>query len=167
MRAELYTIEYDGPGALSIMARPRGGDWLADEIEAWREAGVDVVVSLLAPEEQTELELDEETSLCQHADLAFLAFPIPDRGIPSQLAAAERLITEIVEALKARKHVAIHCRMGIGRSAMIAAATLVALGEKPERAWASIEAARGLPVPDTPEQAQWVAQYTTLRQERS
>src|SRR5690348_13611226 len=110
MRAELYTIKYGGPGTLSIMARPRGGDWLPDEVQTWREAGVDVVVSLLAPEEQVELGLDEEASLCQHADLAFLAFPIPDRGIPSQLAAAERLITEIVEALKAGKHVAIHCR---------------------------------------------------------
>jgi hypothetical protein len=34
MRAELYTIEYGGLGTLSIMARPRGGDRLADEIEA-------------------------------------------------------------------------------------------------------------------------------------
>jgi hypothetical protein len=52
MRAELYRID---PGALSIMARPRGEDWLMNEIQAWQEAGVDVIVSLLTLEEQTEL----------------------------------------------------------------------------------------------------------------
>jgi protein-tyrosine phosphatase len=167
MRSELYTIKYDGPGILSIMARPRGGDWLPDEIQAWREAGVDVVVSLLTLEEQGELGLTDEASLCQQAHLVFHTFPIPDRSVPPQLAAAKHLITEIVEALNVEKHGAIHCRMGIGRSAMIAAAVLIALGETPERALVSVEAARGLPIPDTPEQAQWVAQYATLRQERS
>jgi hypothetical protein len=49
---------------------------------------------------------------------------------------------------------------------MIVAAVLIALGETPERALVSVEAAKGLPIPDTPEQAQWVAQYATLRQER-
>ena len=167
MRAELYTVDYDGPGALSIMARPRGGDWLPDEVQAWREAGVDVVVSLLTLEEQYELELDEEASLCQRAHLAFFTFPISDRGLPPQFAAAEQLISEITQALNAGQHVAIHCRFGIGRSAMIAAATLVALGETPEHALARIQAARGLPVPDTPDQAQWVAQYATLQQDTS
>jgi len=126
-----------------------------------------MVAPLLTPEEQMELGLDEEASLCQHAGLAFGAFPVPDRSVPSQHAEAERLIAEIVEALNAGKHVAIHCRMGIGRSAMITAAVLITLGETPERALASMEAARGLPAPDTPEQAQWAAQYAALRQERS
>jgi len=164
MRAELYSGGYGVPGTLSIMARPRGGDWLTDEIQAWRDAGVNIVVSLLTPEEQEELGLDEEASLCQGASLAFYAFAIPDRSVPPQQAEVERLIDEIVEALKTGKYVAIHCRMGIGRSAMIAAAALVELGETPEDALAKIQAARGLPVPDTPEQAQWIAQYALLRQ---
>ncbi len=50
------------------------------------------------------------------------------------------------------KHIAIHCRIGIGRSAMIAAATLVALGEAIERAFALVQEARGYEVPDTSEQ---------------
>jgi predicted protein tyrosine phosphatase len=166
MRAELYTVEHVGPGTLSVMARPRGGDWLPDEVQAWRDAGVDMVVSLLTPEEREELGLNDEASLCQLANLAFHAFPILDRSAP-QLAEAESLITEIVAALTAGKHVAIHCRMGIGRSAMIAAAVLVTLGGASEDALERIRAARGLPVPDTPEQAQWVAQFATLRQEMS
>lgn len=166
MRVELYTIEYAGPGMLSVMARPRGGDWLPDEVRMWREAGVSMVVSLLTQEEQRELALNDEASVCQLTNLAFRAFPIPDRSVP-QFAEVEPLIDDIVEVLTAGKHVAIHCRMGIGRSAMIAAATLIALGENPEHAVARIQAARGLPVPDTPEQVQWVAEYVSLRQEMS
>jgi protein-tyrosine phosphatase len=166
MRAELYTVEYEGPGTLSVTARPRGGDWLTDEVRMWQKAGVSMVVSLLTQEEQRDLALDDEASLCQLANLAFHSFPIPDRSAP-QFAEVEPLIAEIVTALNSRKHVAIHCRMGIGRSAMIAAAVLVRLGETAENALARIQAARGLSVPDTPEQAQWVAQYAKLRQEMS
>src|SRR5450755_3999154 len=33
MRPTLFTIERDHPGCLSTMARPCGGDWLAEEME--------------------------------------------------------------------------------------------------------------------------------------
>jgi protein-tyrosine phosphatase len=164
MRAELYRIERVDPGALSIMARPRGGDWLAEEIQAWQEAGVDVIVSLLTPTEQTELGLDEEAWLCAQHQLAFWPFPIPDRALPSENAEADRLVEEIVAALYAGKHVAVHCRMGIGRSAMLAAAALVTLGDTVQQAFDRIETARGLPVPDTQEQRRWVQQYAARRQ---
>ena len=39
MRAELYVIALDGRGTLSVMARPRGGDWLLDEIQARQSGG--------------------------------------------------------------------------------------------------------------------------------
>jgi protein-tyrosine phosphatase len=162
MRAELYRVEHGGPGILSVMARPRGGDWLADEIGTWRDAGVDLVVCLLTPAELAELDLEGEATECQQQRMVFRALPIADRGIPSQPAAAEQVIDEVVHALTAGKHVAIHCRAGIGRSAMIAAAGLVALGETPARAFAAVEAARGLPVPDTPEQRRWVERYAAL-----
>jgi protein-tyrosine phosphatase len=163
MRAELYRIERIDPGALSIMARPRGGDWLMDEIQAWQEARVDVIVCLLTLEEQTELGLDEEASLCAQHQLAFWSLPIPDRALPGDAAAADRLIEEILVALNAGKHVAVHCRMGIGRSAMLAAGALVALGDAPQQAFDRIESARGLPVPDTREQRRWVEQYASRR----
>ena len=163
MRAELYRIEQIDPGTLSIMARPRGEDWLMDEIQAWQEAGVDVIVSLLTLEEQTELGLDEEASWCAQHQLAFWSLPIADRALPSETAAADRLIEEIVAALNGGKHVAVHCRMGIGRSAMLVAAALVALGDAPQQAFDRIEIARGLPMPDTCQQRRWVEQYASRR----
>ena len=43
------------------MPRPRGGDWLEDEIQAWRRSGVGVVVSLLTPDEIADYDAYDES----------------------------------------------------------------------------------------------------------
>src|SRR5438876_7533933 len=73
MRTELYWIEGPWRGRLAIMPRPRGGDWLEDEIQSWRQSGVDVLVSLLTREEQTELNLGDEESLCRANSIEFVS----------------------------------------------------------------------------------------------
>ena len=60
MRTDIVWIRGPRKGRLGIASRPRGGDWLDDEVAAWREAGVDCVVSALTPAEETELALTEE-----------------------------------------------------------------------------------------------------------
>jgi hypothetical protein len=135
MRAELYTVAHGGPSHLSVLAWPRGGEWLPDEVQGWRTAGVDVVFSLLTPSEGEELELTEEAALCRRAGMTFIAFPLADRSVPVPEARADPLVAELVGLLTAGEHVAIHCRMGIGRSAMLAAATLIALGQSRSRHW--------------------------------
>ena len=47
-----------------MMSRPRGGDWLEDEIKSLGTQKVDVIVSLLTQEEVLELELTAEGELC-------------------------------------------------------------------------------------------------------
>ena len=59
--------------------------------------------------------------------------------------------------LQASKSIAIQCRAGIGRSASLAAALLCLTGLTTEEAFAKITQARGLLVPDTMEQRQWVS----------
>src|SRR5919108_323922 len=88
MTGELYPIPGPWPGRLVIVPRPRGGDWLADEIAAWRMAGVDVVVSLLTPEEDAEFDITGERAACLAAGVDFVPFPIPDRGVPADRASA-------------------------------------------------------------------------------
>ena len=58
-----YLIEGPWPGRLAIVPRPRGGDWLEDEVRAWKEMGFDVVVSLLTRDELDELGLVAEAAL--------------------------------------------------------------------------------------------------------
>jgi protein-tyrosine phosphatase len=59
-------------------------------------------------------------------------------------------------ALEEGKIVAVHCRQGIGRSAIIAASLLILSGKDDEDAFRSIGEARGYAVPDTVQQREWV-----------
>jgi protein-tyrosine phosphatase len=155
VKAEFFTIAGPGPGTLSTMARPRGGDWLADEMDAIRAAGVSLVVSMLMPSEERDLGLTEEAVAAKAAGLEFIALPTPDYGLP-HAAAFRALVSQLVDALERGSHVVVHCHMGIGRSSMLAAAVLMARGVGVQDAWSAISKARGLEVPDTPQQRRWV-----------
>ncbi|MFJ9448299.1 hypothetical protein ACIRRH_41785 [Kitasatospora sp. NPDC101235] len=65
---------------------------------------------------------------------------------------------ELAERLQGGAHVVTHCRAGIGRSSLLAAALLVLNGVDPDTAWKHIERARGLAVPDTAEQREWTTE---------
>lgn len=143
-------------GRLAISTRPRGGDWLEDEVQGWRRAGVDVVVSLLEPAEEEGLQLQQEAQVVQSDGLRFVHFPIPDRGVPHSPPAAGAVLRDLLHALEQGKQVAVHCRQGIGRSGLIAAGALVMAGVTPEAALETVSSARGLAIPETPEQRRWV-----------
>jgi hypothetical protein len=53
-------------------------------------------------------------------------------------------------------YVVIHCRMGIGRSSIIAASVLLRVGVKADNIIDNISKIRGLKVPDTDRQLQWL-----------
>ena len=163
MRAEIYPIAGVPVGRLAIMPRPRAGDWLSDEVASWQRAGLAVIVSLLEDGEIAELGLEQESALCEQTGLVFLRFPIPDRGIPVSRDRFSALVTSLVEHLRQGRGVGIHCRIGVGRSALVAACVLAVSGVPLESAWLSIQHARGLSVPDTPEQRQWVTSWLATR----
>jgi len=141
------------------MARPRAGDWLDDEIAGWQAEGIDIVVSLLEPDEVSELGLHQEADLCREHKIDFISFPIPDRGVPASLRDAEALARLMSLRMAEDKAVAVHCRAGIGRSALVAASALVCSGFHPDAAFESIGRARGVRVPDTDEQRDWVGTF--------
>jgi predicted protein tyrosine phosphatase len=158
--ASPYWVDTGQPGRLAILPRPRGGDWVEDEARAWSRAGIDTVVSLLEPDEAADLELADEERACRSAGVRFVSLPIPDRGLPGSRAAVTALAAELAASVVAGKRVGIHCRQGIGRSAVLAACILIALSLDPAAALSRIAAARGLPVPETPEQRQWVMDFS-------
>ena len=159
MTTDLYRIEGPWQGRLALLARPRGGDWLEDEVRAWRRAGVDVIVSLLTSEEIAELGLAQEAALCQANGMQFLSFPIVDRGVPSSRTATVDFVKKLDSLLAQGKSVAVHCRQGIGRSALVAACLLVLSGVSPEVAFRRVSMARGCSVPETSEQRSWVMEF--------
>jgi hypothetical protein len=96
MRAEIYPISNMPRGRLAIMPRPRAGDWLAGEIDSWRQSGLDVIISLLQDCEIAELGLEQESDHCAEAGLGFIHYPIPDT--PDQRAWVYRFIQKEGEA---------------------------------------------------------------------
>jgi protein-tyrosine phosphatase len=141
---------------LGIMPRPRGNDWLPDDLLVLKQAGVDIIVSALTTSEAEELGLLAEADGCARNGLDFISFPIEDRSLPTNPADFHSFVAQVVGLAKNGKSVAIHCRAGIGRSSVIAASVLIRLGLSPADAFRTIEESRGCPVPDTPEQRRWV-----------
>jgi protein-tyrosine phosphatase len=159
MRSNLYWIPGPSTGRLAIAPRPRGGDWLTDEVHDWQALGIKIVVSLLTPDEIAELDLAAEDKLTADHGIRFISLSIPDRGLPASHSEVAKLADELAESLAAGNNVLIHCRQGIGRSSIIAAAVLARLGQSPDDALSAIEASRGRSVPDTDEQRAWVQDF--------
>ena len=158
MQADLFWIPGPWRGHLAIVARPRGGDWLDDEASAWRQAGIDFVLSLLEDNEATPLGLGDERQAAENQGIGFMSFPIPDRGIPASREAAMLAVERVATQLDAGKNVALHCRQSVGRAGLIATALLVNSGIKTDEAIQIVSSARGVSVPETREQRAWLEQ---------
>lgn len=156
---EVFWIEGNPPVGLAIVLRPRGEDWLEDEIKKLARGGVETLVSLLEPQEADWLGLAEEGLLAEQAGMKFLSFPIQDVHVPADLAAFRTFVSELAERLRSGERIGMHCRGSIGRAPLTAACTLIHLGWSAKSALAAIEKARGCPIPDTQEQLRWILNY--------
>lgn len=144
---------------MDIVSRPRGGDWLDDDVGAWKAEGLNAVLSLLTEEEQVEFDLFGEKEASEKQGLQFFSFPINDLGVPSSLAESLRTLSQLERLLAAGRNVGIHCRQSIGRSGMMAACLLVMAGSDSQEALESVSNSRGLPIPETREQSEWVSEF--------
>jgi protein-tyrosine phosphatase len=162
MRPVFFTVERIGSGLLAVMGRPRAGEWAADEFAGLAEQGITDIVSLLELSEARELGLADEHSHCASAGIRFKSFPIVDRGLPSSAADLSVLACDIYHRCASGAGTLIHCRAGIGRTGLVAAAVLLHCGFEPADAFATVGAARGVTVPDTAEQARWLATHAAV-----
>ena len=120
-----------GSGQAEHDGETPGGDWLEDEMASLRRAGTDVLVCMLTLSELRELDLTEEAAAAEAAGVRFIWVPTPDRGTP-ELQRFRSLVAELIAELAGGHHVVVHCRMGIGRSSLVAAGVL---GLKACRQW--------------------------------
>jgi len=156
---KLYWLNGPWKGRIALAARPRGGDWLKEDVADWKRAGIQAVLSLLTPEEQKELELQDEPDEVRKNGLKFSSFPIPDMQVPVTEAKLSEMLDSMTAHLSAGRDVLVHCRQGIGRTGLMAACLLIKSGMSPGAAVESVSAARGLAVPETPEQREWIERY--------
>jgi protein-tyrosine phosphatase len=144
---------------LAIVPRPRGGDWVDDEMAALRAAGVGVVVSMLEDSEAAELGLERERDAARTANIEFVSFPIPDRNVPPNAHSFEEFLAGLERHVASGKRVGVHCRASIGRSSVVVGSLLIRSGMPISEVWRTISNARGFPVPDTDEQREWVERH--------
>ncbi len=166
MKPVMYPLSGFQQGHLVIMGRPRGGEWLDDEMVGLRQAHINIVVSLLEPYEISECDLIRESDTCTVHGIEYRSLPIRDRDVPKSYHAVKELVSYLYGQLCAGRGVAIHCRAGIGRSGLLAACLFVHGDVTPEQAFASIAQDRRCSVPDTAEQEHWVRTYFEWYQER-
>ena len=159
MQAKVYWTKEKYPGRIAIVPRPRGGEWLEDEAAAWREADLNVIVSLLETDEIEAFELAREAEVCEANDISFFSFPIADRRVPVSEHALVELLNKLKSLLVKGKNIGIHCRQSIGRSALLAAALMILFGIAPDEAFRQLSQARGLEVPETDEQLNWIKKF--------
>jgi protein-tyrosine phosphatase len=159
MRSEVYWVNGPWPGRLALAARPRGGDWLSDEVSGWKRAGINAVLSLLTREEERDLDLLNEKTASQDEGLSFYSFPIPDRQVPQSQTKLNEALVHAGETLSAGRNLLIHCRQGIGRTGLVAACLLIRNGMSPGAAVDALSAARGISIPETEAQREWIERY--------
>jgi protein-tyrosine phosphatase len=147
-------------GRLAISSRPRGGDWLEDEIRHFKQQGIDTIVSVLTPLEINELQLEYEGHYCDSHHISYLSYPINDRQVPKSLGAFSEFTQKLSNLLSQEKNILIHCRQGIGRSSLIAAGVLSYHHNlSTYEIFKSIELCRGSTLPDTQEQINWLTNW--------
>ncbi|HKQ45265.1 MAG TPA: dual specificity protein phosphatase family protein [Rhizomicrobium sp.] len=152
---QLYWIHQFAGGNVATMAAPRWDEQLESTIMAWRDEGVDVIVSLLAASEIPNL-TEAEAALCEEFGIEFFSFPLRDKTVPDSVEPFAVMARQLADRVLAGKSVAIHCRAGIGRSTTLAACVLILLGVDGDVALDMIANARGLEVPETEAQRQWI-----------
>jgi protein-tyrosine phosphatase len=155
--AGIYRIDAIGEGSLAISAHPASSADADSRIAEIAASGIDRVISLLEPAEAQSLGLQHEGDLVSAQAMDFLSFPIPDMGLPESIDAFAQLSRRLYRQIHAGGHTLIHCRAGVGRSGLLAAAILMHGGRDAHQAFAHVARRRGMPVPETSGQGAWLA----------
>ena len=155
----IFWIQNSPELRIAIVMRPQGGDWLEHELRRIKQGGIKTIVSMLEPLESRWLGLDEEENTARQVGLEFLSYPIPDTYVPADVPGFRAFAADLAKRLSAGEAIGFHCRGCIGRATIASACALVHLGWSAPKALDAIRAARGVWVPDTPEQEAWILAY--------
>ena len=148
----LYPVDVPTPGRLSLSGLPAQPSARGSVLDAFRAYGVDVVVSTLRGDVSTW----HDTSVATGVDI--VVFPIAVGKAPGG-PDFDDLIATVVARLRAGSSVAVVCRTGAERGALVAAAVCVQLGLAPQVAWSHVEQSRRVPLAVSPAQRVWLDRF--------
>lgn len=155
----MHTVRtVDGGGFIALMPRP-DGDTLQQDMAVLKGKGVGVLVSLLEAHEDKTLGLAEERLYATQQKIEFIGYPVADKGVPRDSGPFIALIADLKARVLGGTGVTVHCWGGIGRSGLLSAGVLIAMGATTREALRQVSAARGMQIPETPEQIIWLVQH--------
>ena len=96
-------------------------------VRAWRDLGVDVVVSLIEDWEVPRRAPALFEAVAERG-IRLIRFPVADFGTPTDVAAFAALLSEVGGQLARGEDVLVHCNAGLGRTAVVLASLLRAHG---------------------------------------
>jgi hypothetical protein len=111
------------PGRLLAGAHPgsRSRAQAMDRLRRFLECGVTCFIDLTEPDETPAYETLLPFATPDGRRIEYLREPIPDHGVPASRETMARILAMLDAALESGHLVYLHCRAGIGRSAMAAA----------------------------------------------
>lgn len=112
----LTELPYSFPGRIFRSPMPFSRFDHSDVWKAYQENAVDMVVVLAEGAENIVYAGKDLPAFYRSQGLDSLHIPIPDFGIPQDEQAWENGLTQVAQAAKEGKNIAIHCLAGIGRT---------------------------------------------------
>jgi protein-tyrosine phosphatase len=97
-----------------------GGAPLASQWEELFKAGIGAVLEIRS-------EGQDDVAVLEANAVPYRREEVPDFGAPT-LSELYEMVQWVRRQIEERRRVLVHCRLGLGRSAMVACATLIALG---------------------------------------
>jgi len=127
----------------------------------------DVLVSLMEDHEYDLLEIPDLRARARDTGLEVRHYPIPDESVPPPWREDDfaQLIAGIRRSLDDGRRVVVHCRGGVGRSGLVAAAVATTYGDEADAAIARVRRAQPQAV-ETREQEAFVVGFAAATGER-
>jgi protein-tyrosine phosphatase len=116
-----------GAGRPSYPDEPPTAEAVETGVLAWRESGVDLVLSLIEDWEVPRRAPGLFEALARQR-IEVQRFPIADFGVPREAPTFGRLLRDVVDRLAAGDGILVHCNAGLGRTAVVLASILKAHG---------------------------------------
>lgn len=142
-------------------------DLAADMTALEKKHGAGVLVSLMEDFEYGYYGIPELLEGGSYGGLEILRFAIPDMGVPREAESQEfaSFIREVISRLQAGKNVVVHCRGGLGRTGLVAACVLVALGDHDGNGAIQVVRRARRRTVQTEEQAEFVRRFGVMERE--
>lgn len=132
---------------------------MQQDMQTLAQHGVSVICPLIEDFEFELLKMEHYHTEAEAANLTVLPHPIVDGNIPNKLPIFQSFVGEILQQLKARRSVVLHCRGGLGRAGLTAACLLSKAGMPPSEAIALVRKHRVGAI-ENATQEQFVADFT-------